>query len=358
VRAIVSVLLRDITTWMLVADMFAGRRVAYADYLGYDEVAHHAGPATADALRLLRKIDAQLRQLESAARLAPREYQFVILSDHGQSSGATFRQRFGITLDQLVHQLALPARAPGSVHLAGGSGEGTGQVGALLSDAVRLAGAVGHGARWLARHTPLSRNESEPHPGEAAAVHLARHDVVVCASGNLALVYFTRVPSRLTSEAIDRAYPGLLDKLVRHDGIGFVLVASEKAGGPVVLGRHGRRVLNDGTVVGTDPLRGLSPHTAEFLRRLSTYPNVGDIVVNSLWEPDTGRVAAFEELIGCHGGAGGAQTKPFVLYPSAWGNPPSSILGSEQLHAFLRNHLTSSASRTGHVKVGQNRQVI
>ena len=49
VRAVTGVLLRDITTWTLIADMFAGRRIAYADYLGYDEVAHHAGPATPDA---------------------------------------------------------------------------------------------------------------------------------------------------------------------------------------------------------------------------------------------------------------------------------------------------------------------
>ena len=74
VRAVTCVLLREITTWMLVADMFSGRRVAYADYLGYDEVAHHAGPATDDARRTLRNMEGQVRQLESAARRAPRHY--------------------------------------------------------------------------------------------------------------------------------------------------------------------------------------------------------------------------------------------------------------------------------------------
>jgi hypothetical protein len=34
---------------------------------------------------------------------------------------------------------------------------------------------------------------------------------------------------------------------------------------------------------------------------------VVDVVVNSLFEPETGHVAAFEELIGCHGGVGGPQ---------------------------------------------------
>lgn len=64
------------------------------------------------------------------------------------------------------------------------------------------------------------------------------------------------------------------------------------------------------------------------------YPDVGDIVVNSVCEPGTERVAAFEELIGCHGGAGGAQTVPFLLYPSEWASrwhsslAPSNCTGS------------------------------
>jgi hypothetical protein len=99
-------------------------------------------------------------------------------------------------------------------------------------------------------------------------------------------------------------------------------------------------------VVGEDPLAGFSPHTAGFLRRLSTYPNVGDIVVNSVCDPKTGQVAAFEELIGCHGGAGGTQTQPFLLYPSEWGDPAAPIVGAERVHHFLRQHVASP--NTGH----------
>jgi hypothetical protein len=65
---------------------------------------------------------------------------------------------------------------------------------------------------------------------------------------------------------------------------------------------------------------------------------VGDIVVNSLYEPNVGQVAAFEELIGCHGGAGGLQTSPFLLYPAEWGETPP-IVGAEQLHRFLGQHV-------------------
>ena len=232
VRAVTCVLLCDITTWMLVADIFSGRRVAYADYLGYDEVAHHAGPSVDDARRALRQMEGQLRQLESAARRSPRQYRFVVLSDHGQSIGATFQQRYGFTLDQLVRRLM---QSDTDVQLASGSGEGAGQVHAVFSEATRAGGAVGGGARRLARHVALARPEAIE-PATRARGQVERAEVVVCASGNLGLVYFARKPGRVSLEAIAAAHPGLLDGLAGHPGIAFLLVYSDASAGPVVLG--------------------------------------------------------------------------------------------------------------------------
>jgi len=334
VRAVTGVLLRDITTWTLIADMFAGRRIAYADYLGYDEVAHHAGPATPDARGMLRKLDGQLHQLENAARGAPRRYRFVVLSDHGQSSGATFRQRYGLTLDQLVAQLMHPGQ---TVRSTGGSGEGGGQLNALLADIVDVGGIVARGVRRLVGHIHRAQAVEGATASESRQ-QVEQADVIVCASGNLALVYFARHPGRLSLEAITAISPGLIAGLLAHPGIGFLLVHSERSGGPLVLGREGTRDLTSDTVSGADPLAPFSMNTAGFLRRLSSYSNVGDIVVNSLLDPETAQVAAFEELIGCHGGAGGLQTTPFVLYPAEWGAPPGPIVGAEHLHAFLSAH--------------------
>ena len=115
---------------------------------------------------------------------------------------------------------------------------------------------------------------------------------------------------------------------------------SEAAGGPVVMGTGGFRVLATGNGQGDDPLARFSPHTAQFLRRQSSYGNVGDIVLNSLVDED-GHVAAFEELIGCHGGAGGLQTQPLLLYPTAWADRAPELVGSEGVHAFLSEHLGS-----------------
>ena len=44
----------------------------------------------------------QLARLEDAIAQAPRPYHLVVLSDHGQSQGRPFRQRYGMALEELV----------------------------------------------------------------------------------------------------------------------------------------------------------------------------------------------------------------------------------------------------------------
>jgi hypothetical protein len=335
-RAVTNVFMRDATVWLVVDDMYAARLVSYCDLLGYDEVAHHAGPESEDALRVLRGLDRQLAALESAARTAPRRYELVVLSDHGQSRGATFRQRYGLTLGELIHQVL---RGEESVHLASGHGEGWAHLNAVLSEIVPTTGATADGARRL-----LGERQADGYvdlgPDAAHRAAAGGTDVVVCASGNLALVYFAEHPGRLSLEFLVAEYPGLVESLAAHPGIGFLLLHSE-ARGPLVLGRAGARCLDGDVVDGEDPLAPFDPDTARFLRRLSTYPNVGDLVVNSSFDPASGEVAAFEELIGCHGGAGGLQTRPFLLFPSHWTATDPAIVGAEAVHAFLSEHLAA-----------------
>jgi hypothetical protein len=71
---------------------------------------------------------------------------------------------------------------------------------------------------------------------------------------------------------------------------------------------------------------------------------VGDLVVNSELDPVTGDVNSFERLIGCHGGFGGAQTRPFVLVPIAWAVPPEPLVGGASINALLRGGMAQAAA--------------
>src|SRR5205814_342258 len=138
---------------------------------------------------------------------------------------------------------------------------------------------------------------------------------VVCASGNLALIYFANQPGRLSLERMDELFPGFVEGIVAHEGVGFVLVHSETRGG-LVIGKKGIYYLDTDTVEGENPLANfleLEPRAAQHLRQLDTYDTIGDVMANSFYDPKTGEVAPFEELNGTHGGLGGWQNCPFLM---------------------------------------------
>ena len=333
-RAAACVLLRDLSVGLVLEDMYRGVPVIYVDLVGYDEIAHHAGPERPEALDAIAEVDRQIGILARAAAGTPRRYDIVVLSDHGQSQGSTFRQRYGRTLDELVKELMAGDPA---ILAATSSVEGWGYVNTVIT---QLAGGQGPGAS-LARRRLRTQGEDAPDAGDtdtaavgAAGRAVGERDVVVAASGNLANVYFTETTSRMTWEELDAAHPGLVEALASHPGVGLVLVRSSRHG-PVALGGPGLRHLDTGHVDGGDPTAAFGPLVEASLRRLDGFDNVGDLVVISMLDPETGEVAAFEELVGSHGGLGGAQTEAFVLYPAAYAEPDGPIVGAPALHRVL-----------------------
>jgi hypothetical protein len=163
-------------------------------------------------------------------------------------------------------------------------------------------------------------------------------ELSVMASGCLGLISFPREPGRVSRERIDELYPSLLPALRGHPGIGFALVRSEREG-PVALGPRGSHRLSDGAVEGEDPLAPFGPNAPRHLSRTDGFEHCPDIVVNSTYWEDTDEVAAFEELVGSHGGMGGEQSHPFALAPAAWAMPGEPIVGAEAMHRLMRRWL-------------------
>ena len=160
--------------------------------------------------------------------------------------------------------------------------------------------------------------------------------IVVLASGNLGLIYGTRMETRVSLEEIESVYPGLLDGLAEHEGIGFVMVHSQEQGA-VVIGAKGRNYLDQNRVEGEDPLDGFGDNAAQHLRRTDTFPNAPDILVNSFCDHESNEVAAFEELIGSHGGLGGLQTHAFVLYPADLPASDEPLVGAASVYELLKS---------------------
>jgi len=297
-----SMLLRDVNISLVAEQMARGAPAIYCDLVDYDEVAHHAGPARPESMRQLESLDRMLGVLERLAPEAARRYHLVVLSDHGQSQGSTFRQRYGETLDELVERCTAPAAAAAPVSSA-----------------------------------ELQATSEPDFPARPVA------PLLVVPSGNLALVYLTHRPERLNRAQIDAVYPGLIPGLAGHPGVGLVIVDDD---GPVALGLAGCHRLRDDTVEGIDPLLPYGRHARADLLRHQEAAHVGDLVLISCVDPVTLEVAAFEELVGSHGGLGGWQTDAVLVHPSDWPITEGDLYGSDAIHRQLVEWLSRLGLRT------------
>jgi hypothetical protein len=170
-------------------------------------------------------------------------------------------------------------------------------------------------------------------------------ELVVCASGNLGLIYFPRLAGRVSLEEIDKTWPGLVEGLINHEGVGVIMGRSQTRGS-VALGKDGSHYLESGTVEGVDPLAPYGEHALTGMRRVDGMSNCPDLVAISLLDPATDEVAAFEELIGSHGGLGGPQTSPFILHPAEW-KIDEPIIGAENVYRQIRKWLSGVGIELG-----------
>jgi hypothetical protein len=105
--------------------------------------------------------------------------------------------------------------------------------------------------------------------------------------------------------------------------------------GPVALGAGGKHFLADGRIEGDDPLAAFSPTAPGHLLRTDGFAHVADIMVGSFYDPELDEGCAFEELISFHGGLGGTQTRPFILYPQTLPPVNGPIVGAAAVHGVL-----------------------
>ncbi len=340
-RAASNVFLRDVNTSLVIDEMYRGTNVIYCDFTDYDELAHHCGPERVESFEALDGVDAAIAVLAKAAEDAPRPYKFIVLSDHGQSLGATFKQRYGKSLGEVVRDL-MSGRA--NLVQTTTQAEGSTFVNSFLSEVTQSRGVGPSVARVaLASRTTdgvvdLDKEEIPPPADEST--------IVVVGSGNLGLVWFTGNDHRLTAEELETLHPNLVTTLAAHPGVAMLMVRTAGQGA-VVLGPKGVRYLDQDRVDGDDPTVPFGPHTIMSLKREDAMAHAPDLLLISQYDPELGEVAAFEELIGSHGGLGGPQTEPFILHPTEWELDEPVPLGAPAVYRNIRRWLESIGIQLG-----------
>ena len=318
IRILSNVVIRELQTMAIQLDVYLGVPVIYSTFMQYDELAHHFGPSSKQALYDMKRTDARIREIWRTARLAGgRGYDIVILSDHGMTPAESYRVKFGESLGTTVERML-----DGAVLASHSDTSEYAHVGPEVIEAVaaitppRREGtrrALRRVRDWLRSRYGL-REILVPEKYRVATLH----DVVVTYSSCLALVYFADQDKPLPLDEI-RASPrkkNLYEELVGHPGIG--LVATRSAEGVHVEGKKGRAVISGGqlTVIdGENPmtLYGTEPHELRGVESLVLQPNSGDCVLFGAY--DGKDIVSFDDQVGAHGSAGGDQVYPFILAP-------------------------------------------
>ena len=128
--------------------------------------------------------------------------------------------------------------------------------------------------------------------------------------------------------------------IVDNEYIGFLVVRSSEKG-DMAIGKNGIYYLDNDEIEWENPLEGFGNNIVQHLKRNSSFKYTPDILVNSFYDVENDEVCAFEELVWSHGGAGGSQTKPFILYPSEWDVPDEEIVGAENIYRILKANLAN-----------------
>src|SRR4029077_16614131 len=73
-RALTNVSLRNLTTALVIEEMFGSAPSIYVDYTGYDALAHHAGPERRESVDALDGLDRTIASLLKAAQGATQHH--------------------------------------------------------------------------------------------------------------------------------------------------------------------------------------------------------------------------------------------------------------------------------------------
>ncbi|BCR05892.1 hypothetical protein DESUT3_29610 [Desulfuromonas versatilis] len=342
IRIICNVILRELQTFGVIADIYAGVPVIYTTYSGYDELAHHFGPASRPALKNLKYTDKRIGEVMRMLRHAPgADYELVLLSDHGQTPGFPFHNKFGATLGEAVSAfLRENQRATVSSGELAFPGVQLGYLEKELE--VRRSG-------WRQRLFRATKNYMQRKISQLVPETIKvdpREGVVITYSSSLAHLYFAGQPQRLSWTEIERDNALLLRFLSRHKGIGFVIA---RGAGPEVCFFHpgGRVCVTPGQKPPGAELRFLEPYgdPLELLPELVAFAggeNCGDLVLFGAYDGE--RIACFDDQVGGHGSVGGPQMRPFLILPA--GHP---LLECERIvgHARLYHELFLPLRRQG-----------
>jgi len=354
-RIVANAVMREVTTAAACLDIHRGLPVVWANFPGYDAMAHHRGPRSFRAFWTLRGIDRSIKAIARAiAASRARRYDLYVLSDHGQVRATPFSLVHGTDLRDWLIRRSLP---PGGAAGPSPAGRGPGTWGeAELTRAAALPVAQ---LLSLVRHL----RDALPWPLGGLAATLERRlerrlrrrrlpqtlleaaEAYVLATGDIAHIYLSARERPLELDQIEAAHPGLVDSLLALDGVRAV--AARSRGGVLVKGPDGQlfaEARSDGMrLAGRSPLSHVPEEIAILIevKRLLSMRDSGDLVVfggGLAGRTHRKSYLNFLDQFGAHGGFEPAEQYAFLMGPPARAAEIARANAPEDLYLLLRSY--------------------
>jgi hypothetical protein len=346
-HAVGDALFTEVQTFGVMLDIYRRAPAIYANYNGYDEAAHSCGPNHRAAFRTLRHIDRRIQQINRMReRYQQQKYDLYVISDHGNTPSASFRQRHGVSLGEYIVAHIGDGASMSIKEHEHSTTPSTEKTRYLLDEwenlenrcSPRVRRALAAARRYVGRRVfPDSKPDYDL---------TQQQDVVVATSGPLAHIYFNVAPRPLDLLEVILLYPQLLDHLLANPDIGAL--AGRAGQRTIVLGQQGGTLVTgkDGeSVKGPHPLApfGDADYGAAQLHQLAQFPHAGDLIVlgamTSAGVGDERHVVSFEDQAATHGGMGGPQDQPFIAWPDGQTLEPEMLNDAQDLyHNFARRY--------------------
>ncbi|MBI4973820.1 alkaline phosphatase family protein [Candidatus Roizmanbacteria bacterium] len=260
------IFLGNIASYIAELEIARETPVLFIDYVLYDEFAHEYGVDDKISYSSIRLIDWYCESLYKTAKKSKRKYDFIILSDHGQTQSRP------------------------------------------LDKSSRLENIVQNALNDPSYHVLRTFGFSSP-PQKSKNVFLVP-------AGSSVQVYFSETLKKpYLLGGLEETFPHIIDRLLKNPEIGWVLVrqGNDKQ---LLMGKKGSVEFTNGRVLKTtgSPFVGLpvDKRALMSLARYASFENNGDLVLFGNIDDD-GKLYAFEEHKGTHGGFYGDMTKPFIL---------------------------------------------
>lgn len=262
-RVITELSVGELAAYFTEAAIKKHEPVIYANFPGYDTLAHYYGPTSIFSFNYLTLVDIYLKHIYSQMKRSGEEYEVVIFSDHGQSP-SVFQLRFaGSLLRDQLQQLY-----PSKKIVEHGEGSDKGMV-------------IGT-------------------------------DLYLLDSGGLSLVYAPKQDGCLTKSELETEFPHFCRQVSQLPGIGFILTVNNHE--PVISYKGASLSLSLKSMESVLSFASAAEQKLLIrqLIKLIHSPFAADayIFANVL---EDGKVISFENQVGTHGGLGGAQTRSFIL---------------------------------------------